>query len=68
MIRVIFGTHLKLEKHTTRRSKNRSSAGELANPFSKGGQGRGGGSPDNRGQEGYGKWERKSRELEVLEG
>ena len=41
MIRVIFGTHLKLKKHTTRRSTNRSSAGELANAFSKGGQGRG---------------------------
>ena len=41
MIRVIFGTHLKLEKHTTRKSRNTSSAGELPNPVSKGGQGRG---------------------------
>ena len=68
MIRVIFGTHLKLEKHTTRKSNNRSSAGELANAFSKGGQGRGVESRDNRRQEGYGKWERKSRKAGVLEG
>ena len=33
VIRVIFGTHLKLEKHTTRKWKNRSSARDLANPF-----------------------------------
>ena len=55
-------------KNTTRKSNNRSSAGELANAFSKGGQGKGVESRDNRRQEGYGKWERKSREIGVLEG
>jgi len=33
VIRVIFGTHLKLEKHPITRSKNRSPARGLANLF-----------------------------------